>query len=110
MTPERRSFLFAVFFLSCLVPVVLLFFLHDPLYTLKPDLGDYLWPPVVYIIGGIFYLKKIPEKWSVTGRFDFLGASHQIFHCCVLIGVWIQFKANHALYEQRMAFTCPTSI
>ena len=72
-----------------MIPFVLLFFLHDPLYTLPPGPGDYLWPPTVYFIGGLFYLNKMPEKWSNTGRFDFLGASHQIFHLCVLFGIWM---------------------
>ena len=98
LTPERRAILFAIFFLSCMIPFVLLFFWYDPLYTLPPHPEGYLWPPVAYFCGGLFYLNRVPEKWSSTGRFDYLGASHQIFHVCVLIGIWLQFRANDTLY------------
>ena len=36
LTPMRRAFLFLLFSLSCVVPVVMLAFCYDPLYTLPP--------------------------------------------------------------------------
>jgi len=36
MSPESRAILFIIFFLSCMIPFTLLFFWHDPLYTLSP--------------------------------------------------------------------------
>lgn len=38
-----------------------------------------------YGTGVAIYAAKVPEKWA-PGRFDVWGASHQIFHVCVLLG------------------------
>lgn len=99
MTPERRVCLFGMFFLSCLIPFILLYLIHDPLYTLDPSPGPYKEPFYVLLAGVIVYIGRYPERWSKTGRFDYLGASHQIFHVLVLIGIALNLKANVMLYE-----------
>ena len=61
-----------------------------------PNLKSYLW----YAIGLGFYLSRIPERFS-PGMFDYWvyysrwfflnssqGQSHQIWHFCVVMGMW----------------------
>lgn len=36
--------------------------------------------------------EQIPERWY-PNRFDFVGASHQIFHCLVLVAGLVHYKA-----------------
>ncbi|CAK5261885.1 unnamed protein product [Mycena citricolor] len=37
----------------------------------------------LYIAGALLYANRIPERLA-PGKFDYLFASHQIFHCCVV--------------------------
>jgi len=73
MSPLKRSILFFAFGLSCLVPVVLLYFWHDPRYTLNPKFEAYAWPMICLFVGVLIYILRVPEKWSKTGTFDFIG-------------------------------------
>mmetsp|Transcript_39563 Transcript_39563/g.51831 ORF Transcript_39563/g.51831 Transcript_39563/m.51831 type:complete len:105 (+) Transcript_39563:1055-1369(+) len=98
-----------MFSASCLIPVILLYFWHDPRYSLNYEFGPYWWPAACQSLGSFFYIKRIPEKWSTTGRFDFLGASHQIFHVLVLAAMALTYHFNLELYEQRKNFVCPSS-
>ena len=107
MTPCRRLILFLSFSASCLIPVILLYFWHDPKYSLQPNFGHYWYPFWTLSLGAFFYIKRIPEKWSRTGRYDLLGASHQIFHILVLVALFLTYKFNVELYRERLAFTCP---
>ena len=91
VTPERRAFLFVLFFLSCMVPLVMLYLWYDPQYCMKPELGDYKIPFFCYVAGLVFYVLRVPERWSKTGKFDLLGASHQWFHVLVLLGIGATF-------------------
>ncbi|WOO80443.1 ADIPOR-like receptor [Vanrija pseudolonga] len=45
-----------------------------------------------YIFGALLYAGRIPERLA-PGKFDYIGSSHQIFHCFVLLGAWFQFSA-----------------
>lgn len=37
----------------------------------------------LYVIGAMIYAGRVPERWA-PGRFDLVGASHQVFHCFVV--------------------------
>ena len=50
----------------------------------------------VYVTGAMIYMFRIPERF-MPGRFDIVGASHQIFHCFVLVGCGIYFWQNWLL-------------
>ena len=102
MSPTARVSVFAVFIIACLVPYSLLFFWNDPLNSLPRSDGDFMWPVVYYAAGAFFYIYRIPECFSKTGAFDYLGASHQIFHVFVLIGIVCNYQANLKLYEERL--------
>ena len=107
MTPERRAALFILFFISICIPFGLLFIWHDPLYSLDPWPAKHKYAFWAYFAGVVIYVQRLPERWSLSGKFDYLGASHQIFHCCVLVGIAFTFLANQELYEERLAFKCP---
>lgn len=93
-TPERRVVLFVIFALSCLVPVLMLYVWNDTENALAPNPGPYGWPILCYTFGIFFYISRIPECFSKTGTFDYFGASHQIFHCLVLLAIYFTFQAN----------------
>ncbi|GMK58118.1 hypothetical protein CspeluHIS016_0501500 [Cutaneotrichosporon spelunceum] len=53
-----------------------------------------------YIFGAVLYAARIPEsRWP--GRFNYIGSSHQIFHCFVLLGSWFQFAALRWMHVAR---------
>ncbi|KAI9252964.1 pPR-type GPCR protein [Phascolomyces articulosus] len=54
---------------------------------------------VSYVGGALIYACRVPERW-LPGKFNIWGASHQIFHICVLIAA-----TSHYLGVRRaMAF------
>ncbi|KAG0358498.1 hypothetical protein BGZ54_010395 [Gamsiella multidivaricata] len=64
-----------------------------------------------YVAGALLYGSRTPERYF-PGKLDYFGASHQIFHVCVLFGVLIHFLGVY----KAMAFwhdvnhTCAISI
>ncbi|KAF2499568.1 HlyIII-domain-containing protein [Lophium mytilinum] len=54
---------------------------------------------VVYLTGAILYASKIPECWF-PGMFDYVGGSHNIWHCAVLGGILFHYAAMQALFTQ----------
>ena len=95
MKPLNRALLFTAFGVSVLVPTVGLCWWKDPQYTLEPNLMPYSWTLITYLVGMIIYVTKVPERFSKSGRFDYFGSSHQIFHCLVLAGVAVTFYDSY---------------
>ncbi|KAF9171193.1 hypothetical protein BGX21_000726 [Mortierella sp. AD011] len=60
-----------------------------------------------YVLGVIVYINQYPEK-LFPGRFDHLGSSHQLWHLCVLGGVYFHFTAALSFWERRYEFGCPS--
>ncbi|KAI1311604.1 hypothetical protein EDD11_003344 [Mortierella claussenii] len=71
-----------------------------------------------YVFGALLYGSRTPERFF-PGKLDYVGASHQIFHICVLLGVLSHFlgvtkamafwhDANHScaipISEMRAAY------
>ncbi|KAI5788455.1 hemolysin-III related-domain-containing protein [Geopyxis carbonaria] len=46
---------------------------------------------LLYVVGAAIYAARVPERWA-PGRFDLVGASHQIFHVCVLLAAAAQLR------------------
>ena len=84
---------------SCLIPVLLLYFWHDERYSLEPAFGNFWYPVGALFLGTIIYIMRAPEKCSHTGRFDIIGASHQIFHVAVLVAMGLCYTELINLYE-----------
>jgi adiponectin receptor len=56
---------------------------------------------VVYVAGACLYAAKIPERFC-PGAFDYVGASHNIWHVAVLGGILWHYVAMHEFF--RVAF------
>jgi len=59
-----------------------------------------------YVVGAVLYILRYPERCK-PGAFDLCGASHQIFHFCVVIGCALHFYENYKLFVERENFSCP---
>lgn len=42
-------------------------------------------------LGAFLFASRIPECW-MPGKFDLLGASHQLFHACVVVAAYIHYR------------------
>lgn len=58
-----------------------------------------------YIIGTMFYISRIPERWK-PGFFDLTGHSHQIFHVFVIMGALAHYGAAKIFLEYRDRLGC----
>lgn len=56
--------------------------------------------------GGIIYTLKVPERWG-KGRFDFIGNSHNIFHCMVIAASLMAIKGSIRMFHERQLYQCP---
>lgn len=54
---------------------------------------------LVYLVGATFYALQIPERWN-PGCFDWVGGSHNIFHCMVVCGILFHWYAMHDLFHR----------
>lgn len=54
----------------------------------------------IFIFGACLYAARVPERCK-KGAFDLCGASHQLFHFCVLIGFCLFFWQNFELFKRR---------
>lgn len=95
-----RAFIFILLGLSAVVPVMHGLWLANDWYFVTQILGAkyVMYSGATYIGGALIYVAHIPERWSPY-TFDILGASHQIFHVCVLFGAWLHWLCV------RQAFT-----
>ena len=88
------------------LPIFVLAFYEDSenisYYNTKPLLLGC----ILYAAGALIYLSAYPERWKPK-KFDIIGASHQIFHVCVLMAAWTHFSSNVVLYEKRKEHVCP---
>ncbi|KAA8535165.1 hypothetical protein F0562_030168 [Nyssa sinensis] len=62
-----------------------------------------------YMIGTIFYVSRIPERWK-PGWFDLAGHSHQIFHLFVIFGALAHYGAALVFLEYGHKVGCGISI
>ena len=46
----------------------------------------------VYLIGALIYASQVPERW-ISGWFDYIGGSHNIWHLAVLGGILFHYMA-----------------
>jgi adiponectin receptor len=53
----------------------------------------------VYFGGAILYANQIPERFS-PGMFDYVGGSHNIWHCAVLAGILFHYIAMQDFFAK----------
>lgn len=104
-----RGFGFVFLGLSAAAPLYYLGYFKESPYVSYFSVWEYLGGGAVYIGGALIYVFRIPER-CYPRRFDLFGASHQIFHICVVLGAYIHFKAGLTLYERRVDMVCPVEL
>lgn len=77
-------------------------------YSMANSLIYYTLMGVIYLVGLFVYSKRCPEKYK-PGQFDYCGASHQIWHCCILIAIGLTYGAAVVNYQTRVQNQCPNS-
>jgi adiponectin receptor len=60
----------------------------------------------IYLLGLLIYTIQCPERY-IAGKFDYCGASHQIWHLLVLLALYITYELNWDLYYERRMHPCP---
>jgi len=63
----------------------------------------------IYIGGATLYALRIPEKYYPY-KFDHCGASHNIFHVCVMVAFTVMFMESLRYYYASQDFVCPIQI
>ena len=103
--PQRRSLrgaLFLIFGLCTGVPILHMAFFGDYIEGYGDDIILINWylGGISYIIGALFYIFRFPER-KFPGKFDYFGASHQIFHVLVFFGALFHFMGSLEAYNYR---------
>ena len=65
-----------------------------------PKLQYWYFGGISYVLGGLIFILRIPEKFFPE-KFDYFGASHQIFHCLVFFGALFHFMGSLEAYNYR---------
>ena len=104
MSSKRRAGLFSLFAASCTIPTGGLVMWHDERYSMPPNLMPFIYPIICYAIGMTIFLKRIPECWDKTGKYDLCGNSHNWWHMWVNLGILITCIDNFNLYKERLEF------
>ncbi|GAA0150169.1 G-protein coupled receptor [Lithospermum erythrorhizon] len=95
-----RTMLFLAMGFSGVIPAahaVTLYLDHPKILT---SLGYEIAMGLLYGIGAVFYIKRIPEKWR-PGKFDIVGHSHQIFHVFVIAAALVHCVATLLVMDWR---------
>ncbi|KAF8155616.1 hemolysin-III related-domain-containing protein [Crassisporium funariophilum] len=98
-----RTTVFIALGLGAVVPTthLLLTHGHHELFT-EMGVNWLLTSGALYIGGALLYANRIPERLA-PGRFDFLLASHQIFHACVVLAALAHYQGVLTCLRYRMS-------
>ena len=95
-----RAALFVCMGCSGVIPATHAVFLHWDHPTVLGSLGYEILMGLLYGIGAVFYVTRIPERWR-PGVFDVVGHSHQIFHVFVVAAALAHSAATLIIMEWR---------
>jgi len=90
---QMRTSLFVGLGLFGLVPVGQ----HFITYGMTDMAVHLLTMAALYLLGTVFYVMKIPERWW-PGCFDYFGNSHLIWHLLVLSAALVHYKGSMGVY------------
>ncbi|KAG8372493.1 hypothetical protein BUALT_Bualt12G0071800 [Buddleja alternifolia] len=102
-SPRFRSFRAALFLcmgFSGVIPATHAVILHWDHPQIIVSLGYEIAMGVLYGVGAVFYVSRIPERWK-PGAFDIVGHSHQIFHVFVVAAALAHTAATLVIMEWR---------
>ncbi|XP_073034518.1 heptahelical transmembrane protein 3-like isoform X1 [Primulina eburnea] len=100
---EYRGFRAALFLcmgFSGVIPATHGVVLHWDHPQLVASLGYEIAMGMLYGLGVVFYVTRIPERW-MPGAFDILGHSHQIFHVFVVAAALTHCAATLIIMDWR---------
>lgn len=84
------------------------------LCVLSPRLTKILADAGADIVGAIFYAEAFPEAFFRPGRFDIVGASHQLFHLAILFAAFSHYiaitKAHRITHEVLQGVCLPDAV
>ncbi|KZT56153.1 HlyIII-domain-containing protein [Calocera cornea HHB12733] len=96
------------FFVACALSA-LLFFAHlsfERGITVTAQFYAPIVPSVAaYTFGLCFYAWHFPEC-AFPGRFDYIGASHQIWHISIVAAIWLHYRAIASWHVGAMEYAC----
>lgn len=95
-----RAALFLCMGFSGIVPATHALVLHWEHPQILASLGCEILMGVLYGVGAVFYVTRIPERWR-PGAFDIVGHSHQIFHVFVVAAALTHSAATLVIMEWR---------
>ena len=103
--PKRRALrgvLFLIFGLCSGIPILHMAFFGDRIegYGEGIKLLNWYLGGISYVVGALFYILRFPEK-KFPIKFDYFGASHQIFHILVFFGALFHFLGSLDAYNYR---------
>jgi len=103
--PKRRSLrgiIFLIFGLFTGIPIFHMAFFGDLIEGYGPGIKLINWyiGGICYVVGALLYILRFPEK-IYPGKFDYIGASHQIFHILVFFGALFHFFGSVDAYDYR---------
>lgn len=109
--PEKRRIrgtLFLLLGVSTSIPIFHLIFFGDHVTGFGPGPKLYYWEigGAIYILGGLFYVFRFPEK-RYPIKFDLFGHSHNILHIGVLLGFGFHYFGALDSYYYRLNNKCP---
>lgn len=59
-------------------------------------------------VGLVFYITRFPEKLFKAGSVDILGASHQVWHVLIFLGMACWYQETTASFAEEGISTCST--
>ena len=103
--PQKRTLrgiIFLIFGLCTGIPIIHMAFFGKKLVGNAAGINLINWyvGGVCYVIGALLYIIRFPEK-MFPGKFDYIGASHQIFHILVFFGALFHFLGSLDAYNYR---------
>ena len=104
-SPKRRTLrgiLFIIFGLCAGIPVIHMAFFGNYINGYVKGVKLLFWyiGGASYVTGALLYIMRFPEKYF-PGKFDYFGASHQIFHVLVFVGAFSHFLGSLDAYYYR---------
>ena len=103
-----RGSLFLILGVSTSIPILHLAFFGKYVkgFEEKPYLIFWYIGGIVYVLGGLFFVTRIPEKY-IPNKFDYCFYSHNNLHICVLLAFIFHFLGAMDSFYYRQNNKCP---